>query len=127
MKYEIHPDGTMTLNPAYTEILRLDKMLTEKGIDHQTERLYDGYRVGVNYDGREIGDAVQHYFSYGSAENLLETMGFGEDNVTGRRTAEDVMAVVEAAIERKRERILQHNDMPRRCGDIEIDESEGEQ
>jgi hypothetical protein len=28
MKYEIHPDGTMTLNPAYTEILRLDKMLT---------------------------------------------------------------------------------------------------
>lgn len=104
MKYEIHPNGTMTLNPAYTEILRLDKMLTEKGIDHKTERLYDGYRVGVNYDGREIGDAVQHYFSYGNEENLLETMGFGEDDVIGRRTAEDVMAVVEAVIERKRGR-----------------------
>jgi hypothetical protein len=59
----------------------------------------------VNYDGREIGDAVQHWFSYGNEENLLETMGFGEDDVIGRRTAEDVMAVVEAVIERKRERI----------------------
>lgn len=29
----------------------------------------------------------------------------GDTFVTGRRTAEDVMAVVEAAIERKRERI----------------------
>ena len=79
-------------------------MLSEKGIDHKTERLYDGYRVGVNYDGREIGDAVQHLFSYGNEENLLETMGFEEDDVTGHRTAEDVMAVVEAAIERKQGR-----------------------
>lgn len=102
MKYEIHPDGTMTLNPAYTEILRLDKMLTEKGIDHKTERFLDGYRVGVNYDGREIGDAVEHYSSYGNEEDLLETMGFGEDDVTGHRTAEDVVAVVEAAIKKKR-------------------------
>lgn len=102
MKYEIHPDGTMTLNPAYTEILRLDKMLTEKGIDHTTRRFWDGYRIGVNFNGREIGDAVEHYFSYGNKENLLETMGFGENDVTGNRTAEDVMAVVETAIERKR-------------------------
>lgn len=94
-------DGAST-NPAYTEILRLDKMLTEKGIDHTKSCIMDGYRIGVNYDGREIGDAVEHFFSYGNKENLLETMGFDENDVVGHRTAEDVMTVVEAAIERKR-------------------------
>lgn len=102
MKYEIQPDGTMTLNPAYTEILRLEKMLTDKGIDHTIWSLWDGYQIVVYYDGRETGDAIEHYFSYGNKENLLETMGFDENDVTGHRTAEDVMTVVEVAIERKR-------------------------
>lgn len=94
-------DGAST-NPAYTEILRLDKMLTEKGIDHTKVCIMDGYRVGVNYDGHEIGDAVEHFFSYGNEKNLLETMGFDENDVVGYRTAEDVMTVIEATIERRR-------------------------
>lgn len=102
MVHKFKPDGTMELNTAYTEILRLDKILTEKGIEHNTERLLDGWRVGVNYAGREIGDAVEHDFSYGNEENLLETMGFDENDVTGFRTAEEVFEVVEAAIKRKR-------------------------
>lgn len=100
-KYKILPDGTMELNPTYTEILRLDKMLDEKKIEHEIIRFWDGYRIGIIYNGREIGDIVQHYGSYGNTDNLLETMGFDKTDVIGSLTAEQAMELIKLAIKRR--------------------------
>lgn len=94
-------DGTMELNSAYTEILRLDKMLDEKKVEHEIIRFWDGYRIVIPYNGREIGDIIQHYGSYGNTENLLETMGFDEPDVIGSLTAEQAMELIELAIKRR--------------------------
>ena len=94
-------DGTMELNPTYTEILRLNKMLDEKKIEHKIIRFLDGYRIGIPYNGREIGDIIQHYGSYGNTDNLLETMGFDEPDVIGSLTAEQAMELIESAIKRR--------------------------
>ena len=86
------------LNGAYTEILRLYKLLTEKNIKCDLTRLYDGWRVGVKLDGSEIGDVVEHSYSYGSKLNKLEIMGFGIRDVLGHLTAEQVIEFAETAI-----------------------------
>lgn len=73
----IKPDGTFDVNPEYTAILRLDKMLTKAQIPHLLDRAFDGWIV--IYPSREdsIGDAVQHFGSYGAFSDMLEVYGFG--------------------------------------------------
>lgn len=88
-------NGKYRLDESYTEILKLDKMLTDANIPHTLDRFCDGWQVCYpNNDGR-IADAVQHHGSYGNTENLLEIMGLVKpeetsDSVLGHLTAEDV-------------------------------------
>lgn len=99
-------DETMSLfelNESYTEILKLDRMLTEAKIPHALVRLMDGWQViypdvGI-YDS--VADAVENTGSYGHEKNLLEIMGLLTDeearfnSVKGWLTAEDVFERIE--------------------------------
>jgi hypothetical protein len=89
-------NGKYRLDESYTEILKLDKMLTDANIPHTLDRFFDGWQICYpNNDGR-VADAIQHFGSYGNTENLLEIMGLltpeeeEHDSVLGHLTAEDV-------------------------------------
>ena len=90
-------NGKYRLDESYTEILKLDKMLTGAKIPHTLDRFLDGWQVCYpNNDGR-VADAIQHFGSYGNTENLIEIMGLvkseeTEDSVLGHLTADDVFA-----------------------------------
>ena len=93
-----YSNNEMLLNPAYQEILKLDRMLTDASIPHTLDRLFDGWQVC--YPTREepelVMDAIEHYGSYGKDEDKLEIMGLltpdeeEHDSVLGYLTAEDV-------------------------------------
>lgn len=88
-------NGKYILNDKYTEILKLDKMLTEAQITHTLERFLDGWQVVYPNEETRVADAVEHCGSYGHEKNLLEIMGLIKpeetwDTVLGWLTAEDV-------------------------------------
>ena len=70
----------------YQEILRLDEMLTEHGIEHTTERLFDGWRIRG-----KGGVAIQHLSSFGYWKDLVEIAGFGLKDPRGFVTAEQAL------------------------------------
>ena len=87
--------GKYILNHRYTEILKLDKMLTDANIPHTLDRFLDGWQVIYPSEEKRVADAIQHYGSYGNTENLLEIMGLVKpeetsDSVLGHLTADDV-------------------------------------
>ena len=68
----------------YSAILELDKKLTKNNIPHELKPLYDGYVIRYyNQAGKQIGDVVEHRYSYGSAQNRMEAMGFDFPDVEG--------------------------------------------
>lgn len=89
---------TYRTNPAYKEILKLDKMLTEANIPHTLAESFDGWQVCYPCAmGPDIVmDAIEHYGSYGNSCDELEIMGLltpeesEHDSVVGCLTAEDV-------------------------------------
>ena len=88
-------NGKYRLDESYTEILKLDKMLTDANIPHTLDRFLDGWQVIYPSEEKIIADAIQHYGSYGSSKNLLEIMGLVKpeetsDSVLGYLTADDV-------------------------------------
>lgn len=88
-------NGKYRLDESYTEILTLDKMLTDAKIPHTIDRFLDGWQVIYPSEEKRIADAVQHCGSYGNTENLLEIMGLVKseetsDSVLGHLTADDV-------------------------------------
>ena len=84
------------LNESYTEILKLDKMLSEANIPHSLERFMDGWQVCYPKSENRIADAIEHCGSYGNTANLLELMGLltseelEHDAVVGGLTADEV-------------------------------------
>ena len=88
--------GNFVLDESYTEILKLDKMLTEAGIPHTIDRLFDGWQICYPNNNGRVADAIQHFGSYGHEDNLLEIMGLltpeeeEHDSVLGHLTAKDV-------------------------------------
>ena len=90
-------NGNYITDTRYQEILKLDTMLTEKGIPHTLQKLFDGWQVLYPENGKKlVMDAIEHFGSYGNEEDLLEIMGLltpeeEEDNsVLGHLTAEEV-------------------------------------
>lgn len=92
----------------YTEILKLKEMLENanipftftddffgakrRGEDKISPETYPAYQIRLN----ENVDVIQHFGSYGEAQNLLEIMGgltveeMQDDSVLGYLTAEEV-------------------------------------
>ena len=95
-------NGKYRLDKSYTEILKLDKMLTDANIPHTLNRFLDGWQVVYSVNGKRIADAIQHFGSYGNSENLLEIMGLLTpaeeecDSVVGHLTADDVFSRMSA-------------------------------
>ena len=82
-------------NENYTEILKLNELLSKTEIPYTVDRYFDGWEIIYFYNGERIADAVQHFGSYGADENLLEIMGCltpeeEQDGVLGYLTAEEV-------------------------------------
>lgn len=114
-------------NPKYSEIFKLDNMLTEAGIPHDFfDEGFDGvhkrlYHYHIYYPSKAIWQSddrdffsvcsvVEGGFSYGGDENLLEIMGlltpeereYYLDDVIGSLTAEDVFARIKKAEDGRR-------------------------
>ncbi len=94
-KLQYDENGEYVLCKGYTEILKLDEMLKDANIPHELVRMLDGWQVLFPGAEMRVADAVQHFFSYGCGENLLEIMGLvapeeGEGEILGYLTAEDV-------------------------------------
>ena len=86
----------MLHNEKYTEILKLNEMLTKAKIPHSIRRWFDGYQIIYFYKGERIADAIELSGSYGADKNLLEIMGCltseeeEQDDVLGYLTAKEV-------------------------------------
>lgn len=95
-------NGKYITDGRYQEILKLDAMLTQKGIPHTLQKYMDGWQVIYPEDGENrVMDAIEHFGSYGHERDLLEIMGpldweeLKHDSVLGGLTAEDVCSRIE--------------------------------
>lgn len=95
-------NGNYITDTRYQAILKLDALLTEKGIPHTLQKYMDGWQVIYPEDGeKRVMDAIEHCGSYGNEENLLEIMGLltpeeeEDDSVLGYLTAEEVCKRIE--------------------------------
>lgn len=78
-------------NINFTEIKKLDSMLTETNIPHTFTPLWDGMQIRVYADSElihELDDAVIHSCSHGVEDGLLETLCLND--CIGRETAEQI-------------------------------------
>ena len=75
----------------FTEINRLNEMLTAEKIPHTMAPIWDGLQITLYADkskSKSLDDVVIHSYSHGSDRGLLETFCLGECN--GYETAEEV-------------------------------------
>ena len=96
-------------NQKYQEILKLDKMLSEANIPHILRRSFSGWQVCYpEFDtSTRVCSAIEHSFSYGSDEDLIEIMGLleegeGDGEVVGYLTAGEVFRRIKKHYERCR-------------------------
>lgn len=84
-------EGTFTMNTSqnYQEILKLEKLLIMAGIPHVKTQLFDGWKILYLGDNEGESDVIEHIWSYGHEEDLLELSGCGID-VIGRISAVEV-------------------------------------
>lgn len=102
----------MPLNKAYSEICRLEAMLSEAAIPHRIARCLDGWQIVYPDEatGPTVCSCVEHGSSYGSARNLLEIRGLLNkaerkfDTVVGHLTAENVCDRIRRDWERRQAR-----------------------
>ena len=60
----------------YNEIFKLKELLEKGNSPFEFKNIYDGYQIIIkNKNNFRIADAVEHNFSYGAEEDLLEIMG----------------------------------------------------
>ena len=78
-------------NINFTEIKKLDSMLTEAGIPHTFAPTWDGMQIRMYADSKlihELDDAIIHSGSHGVEAGLLET--YYLNDCDGWETAEQV-------------------------------------
>lgn len=76
--------------PGFVEIHKLEGMLIEAEIPYQKIVKNGGWLIYYdNKDDGLTGDVIEHGFSYGNANDLLEVAGFGIEDVAGWLTAQE--------------------------------------
>lgn len=81
---------------AYTDILVLKDMLEKGGIPFEFEPLFDGYHICYPRKELYVCSVIEHAYSYGSSDDLLEINGLltkkeaEYDDVVGYLTAINV-------------------------------------
>ena len=92
--------------PEETEIDKLIKILNDQRvccpIDWKVKELYGRPQVIFldPQNGKQIGDAICHFGSYGHERGLIEVMGFpfcDEEDVVGFLTADEVIHQIEVS------------------------------
>ena len=95
IRLEYNEDGTIKhTGEIYTAIKELDTKLTELGIPHEMHEMLDGYQICVpeiHKPNHFEGDAIQHFGSYGSYQNLLEVYGFNLTSPDGYLTVDEAL------------------------------------
>lgn len=89
----------MEQNPIeYNEIKKLAALMTAEGIPFERREMYNGEMLILwSKGGNCLADVVEHDYSHGSEEDLLEIMGAmteeesSRDSTLGSLTAEDVL------------------------------------
>ena len=99
------------LNPKYQAICQLEAMLSEAGIQHRIERLYDGWHIVYpDYEKKCVCSVIEHCGSMGSSRDRLEIRGLLNkeerkfDKVVGYLTAENVFSRILTDWERRQKR-----------------------
>ena len=86
----------------YNAILKVSEDLKELNIPHKLKELYDGYQITFSFTKADI---IEHGYSYGSENDLMEVMGFNwnvidkseysnYDDVLGHLTEKEVLKLV---------------------------------
>jgi hypothetical protein len=71
-------------NTKHLEILYLERELLKTDIHFTLSRLYDGWQIVIyDIDGNYLTDVIEHSWSYGSEDDLLEVMGALAKNTDG--------------------------------------------
>ena len=91
----------MKLNPKYQAILKLNELLDKKKIPHELTRRIDGWKIAYPNERYCIFDAIEHHYSYGSDEDLMEVWEEGVDDVIGHLDVETVLRMFEKIHEEK--------------------------
>ncbi len=102
----------MPLNTKYSEICKLEALLSGAAIPHRITRCLDGWQIIYPDErtGRTVCSCVEHHMSYGSSQNLLEIMGLLNNNerkfdkVVGFLTADNVFGRMKDDWERRKNR-----------------------
>ena len=80
-----------TVNPAYTALPKLHTELDRLHVPHEWLRLFDGWQILIVW-GNHVISAVQHFGSYGQANDLIEMAGYGFDgDVAGWMTVNEAL------------------------------------
>ena len=79
-----------------TEMQKLSLMLKGAGIPHEMiiQPMYHTPQLCFPDRSRKDSGVICHDFSYGGNVGLLETMGFGEDDVIGFLNAEEALKII---------------------------------
>lgn len=86
----------------YNAILKVSEDLKELNIPHKLREVYDGYQITFSFTD---ADVIEHEYSYGEENDLMEVMGFnwnvigkGEyskyDDVLGHLTEKEVLKLI---------------------------------
>ena len=84
----------------YKKIESLHELLVKECIPHEYVPIFDGMQCIFYYKGNNIGDFVEHFFSYG-----LEGYGFGQEDVFPYLTEDIALNIVKRYIKRMRIKI----------------------
>lgn len=91
VKLSYNPDGSFALGD-YEAIIALHFELEQRKIPHEFSRLFDGWQICYPNKESKIGDAVEHFGSWGAEEDLIEVWGFDlEDHPMGWLTMEEAL------------------------------------
>lgn len=85
-------------NKNYQEILKLQRMLDEHKIPYMMRQHFDGWQIWYPNDTDPYLDAIEHFGSYGSSDDLLEIM-YSEtldinDGIISRVKASEVFELI---------------------------------
>jgi hypothetical protein len=93
---------------CYTEILKLDGMLSEAGIPHTLHPRYGGWQILYPSEEARVLSAIEHRYSSGRYQDTIEIMGLltakerAHYLVKGYMTANEVFARIKAHYDSQR-------------------------
>lgn len=83
------------MKERYNEILRLKGMLEKAKIPFVFSKVFGGYHIEYPASTGRVCSVIEHDYSYGREQDLLEIMNRKQNDVLGYLTAENVFQRIE--------------------------------